>query len=329
MTLLRALVLSSVVALQALWSGGAVAQAEDWPQRPVRLVIGVPPGSGSDLLARALSERLAARWKQQVLVENRPGANTVLSAAAVAQAAPDGHTLLFGIDSTFSILPHLNAKLPYDPVRDFEPITLLTSFGMVLVATPSLQARSVPQLVERAKAAGPGHIAYASQGPGSHMHLLMEMLNLKAGIQLNHVPYKGIPQMSMALSSGEIPLTWLGVYTARSLIADGKVVPLAYSGEKRTSLMPGLPTMTELGYPDVTASAWYGLLAPRGTPKPIIDKIHADVSAVLADPAFAKEQMLAKAYEPADLKPEQFRALIRQELQSRQQMVKVSGAKME
>jgi tripartite-type tricarboxylate transporter receptor subunit TctC len=302
------------------------APAASFPTKTVRLVVGLPPGSGSDLLARSMAQRLTMAWGQSVVVDNRPGANTIVGTEMVARAAPDGHTLLFGIDIGFTVNPHLYAKLPYDPVKDFAPITLVTTFAVALVASPSLPANNVRELIALAKSQ-PGKIAYASIGSGSQMHLLSEMLNNKAGIQLMHVPYKGIPQVMTSVLSGETQLTWVGVFSTKPLVTAGRLKALAYSGSKRTPMMPDLPTFAELGYPDVEMSVWYGLLAPAATPRAIVDRIHADVLKLLADPEFREKEMLAKAYEPSGLGPDEFAALIKRELAARAAMVKVSGAK--
>jgi tripartite-type tricarboxylate transporter receptor subunit TctC len=304
------------------------AQSSAWPTRPLRMVLGLPPGSGSDLLARALSQRLTPLWGQPVVVDNRPGGSMIVATDAVAKAAPDGHTLLFALDSSFTVLPHLHAKLPYDPFKDFAPVVLLTSFGLAMVAHPNVPAQSVPELIAAAKR-DPGKLTYASVGAGSQMHLIGEMLGHRAGVRFTHVPYKGIPQMMTAVMTGEVDMTWVGVFTSRGLVAQKRLKALAYSGAKRTALMPDLPTFDELGLPDVGLSAWYGLIAPAGTPRGIVDRIHADVTRLMADPEFLEKEMLSKAYEPAKLSPDEFAAMIREEYASRAPIVKLSGAKVE
>ena len=307
----------------------AYAQAPAaWPTKTVRLVVGLPPGSGSDLLARSLAQRLTMQWGQSVVVENRPGASTIVANEAVAHAAPDGHTLVFAIDGGFTVNPHLYAKLPYDPIKDFAPITLITTFGTLLVATPSLPANNLAELIALAKAQ-PGKISYGSIGSGSQMHLLSAMLGNKAGIQLLHVPYKGIPQMMTAVLTGEVQLTWVGVFSARPLVQAGRLKALGMGGAKRAPMMPDVPTLAELGYPEVEASVWYGLLAPAGTPRALVERIHADVLKVIRDPEFRDKEMLSKGYEPSGLGPDEFAALIVRETAARGVMVKISGARAE
>jgi len=307
----------------------AHAQAPSaWPSKTVRLVVGLPPGSGSDLVARALAQRLTMQWGQSVVVENRPGANTIVANELVARASPDGHTLLFGLDIGFTVNPHLYAKLPYDPVKDFAPITLITSFATLLVTTPSLAANNVAELIALAKAQ-PGKISYGSIGSGSQMHLLSAMLGNKAGIELLHVPYKGIPQMTTAVLTGEVQLTWVGVNTSKPLVQAGRLKALGFGGTKRAAMMPEVPTFAELGYPDVAMSVWYGLLAPAGTPRPLVERIHADVLKILQDPEFRDREMLARGYEPSGLGLDEFAALIARESAAAAVMVKISGARVE
>lgn len=305
----------------------AAAQAA-WPNRPVRMMIGLPPGGGSDPLARALSTRLSAIWGQPVVVENKPGAGTSVATEMVAKAAPDGYTLLFAVDIAFNVNPHLYKKLGYDPIKDFTPITHITNFATVLVAHPSLQANNVQELVALAKA-NPGKIAYGSFGPGSQMHLLSEMLANKAGVQFLHVPYKGIPQMMAAVLSGEVSFTWVGVFTTRPQVAAGKLKAIGYGSPQRTRHMPDLPTFAEAGYPDVEMNVWYGVVGPAGMPRPLVDRIHRDIMTVISDPAFRDRELLSRAYEPTGLGPDEFAAFIRQEFAKRAEMVRISGARVD
>jgi tripartite-type tricarboxylate transporter receptor subunit TctC len=309
-------------AMLALTSG---ALAQGWPSKPVRLVVPMPPGSGSDLVARAMGQRLSAQWGQPVVVDNRAGGNTIIGGEAVARATPDGHTLLFGIDLGFTVAPHLQ-KMPYDPIKDFAPVTLLASFASVMVAHPSLPAGNIRELIALAKAQ-PGKFAYGTLGTGSGSHLLTEMLNHRAEVRLLHVPYKGAPQLTTAILGGEVQLAWAGAFSMLPHIKSGKLRALAYGGARRSPLMPDVPTFVELGMPDVEYSVWYGLLAPAGTPRAVIARIHTDLTALIADPAFRDKELLARAYEPSGLGPDEFAAQIKREFDSRGLMVKLSGAK--
>ncbi len=321
-----------VAAIFAATALPSFAQAPDassaWPLKPVRLVIGIGPAAGSDLLARAMAQRLTAQWGQAVVVENRVGANGIIATEAVARAAPDGHTLLFSTDSAFTITPHLISKLPYDALKDFAPVTQITEFGTVLVANAALPVASAGELIALAKK-DPGRITYSSIGAGSQMHLISEMLNNKAGITLSHIPYKGIPQMVSAVLTGEVNLTWVGVFSARPQIKSGKLKALAYSIGRRTSFMPEVPTFAELGYPDVDKGVWYGVLAPARTPRPQVERIHADIRRLLDEPEFREKELMSKGYEPTGLGPDEFAALIRRQFAAGANLVKVSGAQVE
>ena len=311
----------------AVWSPSAQAQSP-WPSKPVRMVIGLPPGSGSDQLARALAQRLTASWGQAVVVENRPGAATNIGTAVVARAAPDGHTILFGIDIGLTINPHLYAKMPYDTLRDFAPITLICNFGLVLVANPSLPANNVAELVALAKSE-PGKVAYSSIGVGSQMHLLSEMLARKAGIKLLHVPYKGMSEMMTAALTGEVQLAWAGMFSTRGMVSAGRLKALGFSLTERSPMMPSVPTFAEQGMPEVEMGVWYGLLAPAGTPRAIVDRMHADVARLLAEPEFRDKQVRAKGYEPIGAGPEEFAAFLKRDFARQGEVVRISGAKFE
>ena len=320
--------LSCMAALCAFVASPALAQTPAWPAKPVRLIIGIAPGGGSDLLARAMAQRLTVQWGQSVVVENRAGANSIIATEAVAKSAPDGHTLLFATDSAFTISPHLYSKIPYDALRDFAAVTQLTEFGTVLVANAALPVSTAGELIALAKK-DPGRITYGSIGAGSQMHLISEMLNNKAGISLSHIPYKGVPQMVTAVLTGEVNLIWVGVFSSRPHIKSGKLKALGYSIAKRTAFMPEVPTFVELGYPDVDKGVWYGVLAPARTPRPLVERIHADIRRLLDEPEFREKELLSKGYEPTGLGPDEFAALIRRQFAAGAIMVKVSGAQVE
>jgi tripartite-type tricarboxylate transporter receptor subunit TctC len=315
-----------VMATLAALHGAAFAQS--FPSKPVRIVVPYPGGGGVDVLARVIAERLSQQWGQPVLTDTRPGANTIIGTEIVAKAAPDGHTLLLTTDATFTINPHLYAKLPYDPFKDFQPVTLLVFFGQMMVANPSLPANSIAELVALAKAR-PGTISYASYGSGSQAHLATEMLKSKAAIDLLHVPYKGLQPAVTATIAGEVPLTFVGVASGLPQIRAGKLKPLAISGPNRSSLIPNMPTFAETGFPDVDANVWFGLLAPAGTPREIVERIHRDVVKAMGDSQFRDTQVASKGYDYAGLGPDEFAAHIRKEFASRREVVKISGAKAE
>ena len=244
----------------------APAFAQGWPAKPVRIVVAYPPGGGIDVMARQIADKLTAAWGQPVVVENRPGANTIVATDAVAKSAADGYTVLMTTDATFSINPHLYAKLPFDTQKDFVPVTMLVLLQQLLVAHPSLPAGTLPELIALAKAK-PGSINYASYGSGSQPHLSGEMLKYKAGIDLVHVPYKGISLAVPAVMAGEVQLTFAGIATSTAPLKGGRIKAIAIGGAKRSPLFPEVPTFAELGYPEVETHAWFGLFLPAGSPK--------------------------------------------------------------
>jgi tripartite-type tricarboxylate transporter receptor subunit TctC len=301
--------------------------AQDWPNRQVRLVVPYPAGGGVDVMARALAQRLQDKWQQPVVVDNRPGANTLLGAQEVARSS-DQHTLLFTTDATFTINPHLYQKPPYDAQKDFVPITQLVSFSQLLVASQGLAANSLPELIKIAKAK-PGSLSYASYGAGSQPHLATEMFKQKAGVFIVHIPYRGIPQAVMAVVSGEIPLTWSGVFSARSHLTAKRIKALAYGGKTRLAAYPDVPTMTELGYPEVDANVWVGLFAPSSMPDQRVASVHRDVLALISQPEFRSREIEAKAYDFVGAGPAEFRRYIEAESASRRLTILASGALIE
>src|SRR5918993_4578421 len=259
--------------------------AQAWPTKPVRMVVAYPPGGGIDVLARQLADKLTPAWGHPVVVENKPGANTIVATDAVAKSAADGHAILMTTDATFSINPHLYAKLPYDAQRDFTPVTMLVLLHQLLVAHPSLQANTLEELIKLAKAK-PGSINYASYGSGSQPHLAGEMLKNKAGIDLVHVPYKGISLAVPAVMAGEVQLTFAGIATSMPQLKAGRIKAIAIGGAVRSPLLPQLPTFRELGYPEVETHAWFGLFVPANSPREAVGRIHRDTRAILDEPDF-------------------------------------------
>lgn len=311
-------------------SAGALAQGGTgpWPARAVQVVVPSASGSGLDLLARALAERLAYRWGQAVVVTNRPGANSIIGTEFVTKATPDGYTLLLTSDAAITVNPHLYAKLPYDPLRDLVPVAQISTSHQFLVAHRSLPARSMGEFVAVARE-HPGRFTYASFGIGSAPHLMGELMKKEAGIDLLHVPYKGVPQSVAAVAAGESTITFAGVFSALPYIQAGTLVPLAFAGTKRSPSLPDVPTLIELGYPSLEYTVWYGVFAPAGTPPALVDLIHRDIAAVIAEPEFRERELLRRNYEPSSLTPAQFKAFIRREYAARAELVARSGARVE
>jgi tripartite-type tricarboxylate transporter receptor subunit TctC len=263
-----------------------------------------------------------------VVVENRPGANTIVATDAVAKSPADGLTVLMTTDATFSINPHLYPKLPYDAQRDFIPVTMLVLLQQLLAAHPSLPANTLAELVRLAKEK-PGSINYASYGSGSQPHLSGEMLKYRAGIDLVHVPYKGISLAVPAVMAGEVQLTFAGIATSMPQLKAGRIKAIAIGGAKRSPLLPEVPTFAELGYPEVETHAWFGFFLPAGSPREAVSRIHADTRRILDEPEFRQKQLIDKGYEVVGSSPEEFAAYIRKDSESRARAVKISGAKAE
>jgi len=302
--------------------------AQAWPDKPVRIVVAYPPGGGIDVMARQIAEKLTSQWGQSVVVENRPGANTIIAADAVAKSPADGHTLLMTTDATFSINPHLYARLPYDAERDFVPVTMLVLLQQLLVAHPSLPADTLPELIKLAKTK-PGGIRYASYGSGSQPHLSGEMLKYKAGIDLLHVPYKGISLAVPAVMANEVELTFAGIATSMPQLKAGRIKAIAIGGAQRSPLLPQVPTFAELGYPEVETHAWFGLFVPAGTARSISERIYSDSRKIVEESEFRQKQLIDKGYEAVGSSPAEFVAYIRKDRESRGRAVKISGAKAE
>lgn len=320
--------LSLVAAALLLTAYPALTHAQNWPTRAVRIVVPYPVGGGIDVLGRQLAERLSPLWGQSVVVENRPGASTIPAVEAVAKAGTDGHTLLLTTDSSISINPHLFAKLPYDAQRDLAPITLLVLLQQMLVAQPALPANNLSELIALARQK-PGTLNYGSYGSGSQPHLAGEMFKAKAGVEIAHIPYKGLPLAVAAVLGGEIQLTFSGIASARPHIQAGKLKALAIGGHRRSPLLPEVPTFAEQGFPEVETHAWFGLFAPAATARDVIARVHRDVVRIIAEPAFRDKEIVAKGYDPVGNSPEEFAAYIRTDTANRGRAVKLSGAKAE
>jgi tripartite-type tricarboxylate transporter receptor subunit TctC len=292
------------------------------------MVVAYPPGGGIDVMARQIADKLTSAWGQPVVVENKPGANTIVATDSVAKSAPDGYTVLMTTDATFSINPHLYAKLPFDPQRDFVPVTMLVLLQQLLVAHPSLPANTLEELVKLAKAK-PGTINYASYGSGSQPHLAGEMLKNKAGIDLVHIPYKGISLAVPAVMAGEVQLTFAGIATSTAPLKSGRIKALAIGGTQRSPLFPQVPTFAELGYPQVETHAWFGLFLPAGAPREAVTRLYQDTKKILDDPEFRQKQLIDRGYEVVGSSPDEFSSYIKSDSASRARAVKISGARAE
>lgn len=297
-----------------------------YPNRPIRLVVPYATGAGTDIGVRIISPKLAEALGQQVVMDNRPGAGGIIGAELVAKASPDGYTLVIGSIS-YTILPSMHKKLPYDFVRDFAPVSMLIAYPFLLVVHSSLPAKSVKELVALAKAR-PGQINYASAGNGTVSYLSVEFLKSATGINLVHVPYKGVATAIVGIFAGEASLGVYSVSATLPHIKAGRLRALAATGEKRSQSVPDLPTVAEAGVPGYDVSTWLGVLAPAATPKPIIAKLHGELTQILQLPD-VKERLAANDFEPVGSTPEQFSAFIRKETVKWAKVVKASGAKVD
>ncbi len=298
------------------------ASGADFPTKPVRLVIPIGPGSSMDITGRVVAQRMNDAWQQPVIADNRPGAGGNIGADVVAKAQPDGYTVLF-CSSSLAISKSAYRKLPYDALRDLQPITQISSRGNVLVVHPSLPVSSVKELVAYAKAR-PGQLSFGSGGGnGSSDHMVGELFNLLAGVNITHVPYKSGPQAVTDLLNGQLQTYFGGIPVNLPLIKAGKVKPLAVSLGKRSKALPEVPTMVEAGVPGYEVNVWYGLFAPGGTPKPVVAKISADVSRQLKAPDF-QDRLSALGVEAAGTTPAEFSALFREEIKMWGKVVKAA-----
>src|SRR5262245_24826106 len=288
------------------------AALAQYPTKPVRIVVPYPPGGAVDAFARVLSQRLSDVWSQQVLIENRPGASTMIGAEQVAKSPADGYTLLLSAELTFVTVPHLYEKTPYDPLKDFAPITALVSATQALVVNPSLPAKTVKDIVALARAK-PGELSYGSFGIGSTGHLNMEVLQAMTGVRFNHIPYNGAGPAMNDVVGGHISFMFAALSIVKSNVEAGKLRMIGVGSDRRSREYPDVPTISESGVPGFEAKSWFGLVAPAGTPPDVIRKINQDVTKVISEPVFADKYLVAQGLESIVGSPEQFATLMRAE----------------
>lgn len=290
---------------------GTVEAQTDYPARPVRIVVPSPPGGGTDIVARVLAQHFARALGQPFFVENKPGAGNLIGIESAARSPADGYTLLF-VASTLALNSVLYKKVPYDPVRDFAPITLAATAPNVLIVNPSLPAHTLAEFIALAKRK-PGALSYGTPGIGTSPHLSMELLKSMAGIDLQHVPYRGTAAAVTDLIGGQIAATFANALTAKPQIDAGRVRALAISGPRRIEALPNVPPVAEAGVPNYEAMQWYGLLAPAGTPAAIVARLNGEALKALQSDDM-KERLSADGAQPLGSSPEEFAALIRSEL---------------
>ena len=284
------------------------ANAQSFPQQTVTMIVPFPPGGGTDTGSRLLAQKLSEKWGQQVVVDNKPGAAGIAGLEIASKAKPDGYTIVMGNIGTQSINPSLYKKLPYNADTAFTPISLVAELPLVLVVNPSTAARTTAELIAAAKAK-PGDFTYSTSGNGSSMHLAAALFENQAGLKLTHVPYKGGGPAIQDLIGGHVTMSFATVLETSGQIKSGKLKPIAVTSDKRSPALPDVPTAAKTGLPGYNSISWIGLLAPGGTPQPIVDKIAADVKAVLAEPA-TRQQFIAQGALPVGSTPAEFKALI-------------------
>ena len=312
-------------ALAGLGTGIVRAQAA-WPGKPVRIIVPFTPGTGMDILARTLAPHLQAAWGQAIVVDNKPGASGNLGASQVAKAPPDGLTLLMGVN-TLIINPALYSNMTYDPLKDLAPIGLSATGSFLLVAGAGAGIKSVDDLVTQARAK-PGKLDYASPGIATPHHMAMELFKLRAKVSITHIPFSGTAGAVNAVLSGDVPLMFLPVHVAMAQVKGGRLVVLAAAGDRRSTLAPDVATLAELGYPNVEADLWYGMLAPAGTPRDIVVRVNGDMTKTLALPE-VRTALAAQGMEVAPSSPEDMATLMRRDAARWAGVVKQAGIKAE
>jgi tripartite-type tricarboxylate transporter receptor subunit TctC len=314
-----------LVAAAVLVPGSAAGQS--YPAKPIRLIIGFPPGGGTDIIGRIVAQRLGEGLKQQIIVDNRGGASGLIAAEILAKEPADGHSIMMAHTAAMSILPSLYATLPYDPVRDFAPISLVAISPQLVVAHPSLPVKNVKELIALARAR-PNQIHFASVGNGSVQHLAGEMFNLQAGVKMVHVPYKGAGPAVIDLVGGHVQLSFDVIPVVIGHIKAGKLRPIAVTSEKRTPLMPDVATVNEGGLKGFDLSTWWGLVAPARVRPEVVARLHAETVKTLAQPD-VRERIAANGADAVGNSPEEFASFIRNERAKYARIIKEANIKLD
>jgi tripartite-type tricarboxylate transporter receptor subunit TctC len=318
---------SCVAAFAALTLTAAAAVAQSYPSKPIRMIVGYGPAGGADSFIRTLAPELSELLRQPVVIENRPGAGTIIATQLVAESKPDGYTF-YVADFAFLVNPALKSRLPYDSLRDFAPVVLATSgLGSLLVVHPSLPVKSVKELLALARA-HPGKINYATGGNGTSPHLIAEQLKFVTKTNLVHIPYKSTAQAILAVTGGEVGVAFGGIFAVKPLADAGRLRALAIASAERTPMMPDVPTFAETGWPNVEATSYRGLLAPAGTPREIIVRVNETANKVLQMPA-VRARLVELGFPPLGGSPEDFGRLIRAEIDKWRKVVRDAGISVE
>jgi len=289
----------------------AAAAQEPYPSRPLRFILPFPPGGGTDILGRVIAERLAANLGQPVVTENRGGAGGNVGAEAAARSAPDGYTIVL-VAPSLAISPSLYSKLNYDPLKDFAPVSLVATVPNIMITHPSVQAQTLQEFIALARQR-PGSLNFGSGGSGTSNHLAGELFNIVAGTKLVHIPYKGVNLAMQDVLSGQVHLVFIGIPAAAPHIKAGRLRALALVAPQRTPALPEVPTVAEAGLKDFEVTTWYGVLAPAGTPRPIVTRLNSELVKIMHAPD-TKERLAAMATDPLTSTPEEFAAYLKQEI---------------
>ena len=325
MKLRRRAGLAGMLALAArAWAQLPGAQSAPWPSRPIKFILPFPPGGGTDILGRILADRLSTNLGQPVVIENRGGAGGNVGAEAAAKSPPDGYTMVL-VAPSLAISPSLYSKLNYDPARDLAPVSLVGAVPNVIITNPSVPARNLAEFIALAKAK-PGGMNFGSGGSGTSNHLAGELFNLQAGVKLVHVPYKGVNLAMNDVLSGQIQLVVIGIPAALPFIQAGRLRALAVIAPQRSAALPDVPTAAEAGLPNYDVTTWYGVLVPTGTPRPIIDRLNAELVRIMHAPDL-QDRLAATGTEPRTSTPEEFGEYIRQEMAKWAKVVREAGLK--
>ena len=304
-----------------------VAGAQAWPSKPIKWVVPFAPGGTTDILARTVGDKLAIALGVPVVIENKPGAGGGIGAEFTAKSAPDGYTIMGGTISTHAINASLYSKLPYDPVKDFVPITLIARVPNMLVVNPSVPAKDVKELIALLKA-NPGKYTFASSGNGTSQHLSGELFKTMAGVEMQHIPYKGSPPALQDVVGGQVTMTFDNITTAWPLAKAGKLRALAVTTANRSAIAPDVPTLAESGLPGFEVGSWQGVFAPAGTPPEIIKRLNMEIVKILNMPE-VKEKLIGLGAEPVGNSPEEFSAMVKLEVVKWADVVKKSGARVD